>query len=104
MLALASLVMSLILKFLEIAMKTKTGTAGVGGIAAGLGAFMIGWSTIKLRELYRLHQEVCDPDKQGFTLFSWLSPTTIAKNHEAVINWLKLQGADIQDQYRKALA
>lgn len=104
MLALASLVMSLILKFLEIAMKTKTGTAGVGGIAAGLGTFLVGWSWIKLREMYKLHQEVMGPDKQGFTLFSWLSPTIIAKNHENVINWLKLQGADIQDQYRKALA
>ena len=104
MLALASLVMSLILKFLEIAMKTKTGTAGVGGIAAGLGAFIVGWSVIKLRELYKLHQEVMDPDKQGFTLFSWLSPTSIAKNHEAVINWLKLQSSDIQKQYREALA
>ena len=31
MLALASLVMSFLLKLIEVAMKTKTGTAGVGG-------------------------------------------------------------------------
>lgn len=104
MLALASLVMSLILKFLEIAMKTKTGTAGVGGIAAGLGAFIVGWSVIKLRELHQLHKEVMDPDKQGFTLFSWMSPSVIAKNHENVIGWLKLQSQDILKQYREALA
>lgn len=104
MLALASLAMSLILKFLEIALKTRAGQVGVGGAAFGLGSLTLGWTAMKLRELWHLHKEVCDPDKQGFTLFDWLSSSTVAKNHERVMNWLKLQSIDIQKQYRDALA
>ena len=37
-------------------------------------------------------------------LFSWLSPSVIAKNHENVIAWIKLQGPEVQQQYKEALA
>lgn len=104
MLALASLAMSLILKFLEIALKTRAGQIGVGGAAFGLGGLTLGWAAMKFSELWLLHKEVCSDDKQGFMLFSWLSPSTIAKSHENVMRWLKLQDLDIQKQYRDALA
>ena len=101
MLALASLVMSFLLKLIEVAMKTKTGTAGVGGGVAALGFAAVGWAVCK--ELWHLSEEVGAERGKGLFLFSWLSPSVIAKNHENVIAWIKLQGPEVQQQYKEAL-
>lgn len=103
MLAMASLVMSFLLKLLEVAMKTKTGTAGVGGGVAALGIAAVSWAVCKAKELWNLSEEVGTERGKGLFLFSWLSPSVIAKNHENVIAWIKLQGPEVQQQYKEAL-
>ena len=103
MLAIASLAMSLLLKLIEAAMKTRVGLLGIGGLAVAAGGFAIGWAVMKLRELWHLNEHVCTGEKTGWFLFSWLSPSVIARSHEMVINWLKLQGPEVQKMYRDAL-
>lgn len=103
MFALATLAMSLLLKLIEAAARTKIGLFGIGGVAAAAGGFAIGWVAMKLRELWHLSDAVCEEKKDGWFLFSWLSKSTVARSHEMVINWLKLQGPDVQKMYRDAL-
>ena len=103
MFALATLAMSLLLKLIEAAAKTKVGLFGIGGFAAAAGGFALGWAALKLKELWHLSEVVCTEKKDGWFLFSWLKQSTVARSHEMVINWLKLQDSDTQKMYRDAL-
>lgn len=103
MFALATLAMSLLLKLIEAAAKTKVGLFGIGGVVAAAGGFAIGWAAMKLRELWHLSEVVCTEKKDGWFLFSWLTKSVVARSHEAIIGWLKLQDADTQKMYRDAL-
>lgn len=103
MFALATLAMSLLLKLIEAAAKTKVGLFGIGGVAAAAGGFAIGWVAMKLKELWHLSDVVCTEKKDGWFLFSWITQSTVARSHEAVIGWLKLQDAAMQKMYRDAL-
>ena len=103
MLAIASLAMSLLLKLIEAAARTKIGLFGIGGFVAAAGGFAIGWAALKLKELWRLSELMCDCKRDGWFLFSWFKPSMVARSHEVVINWVKMQGPEIQKQYRDAL-
>lgn len=103
MLALASLTMSLLLKLIETAARTKIGLFGIGGFVAAAGGFAIGWAVMKLKELWHLSELMCDCKRDGWFLFSWFKPSMVARSHEVVINWVKMQGPEIQKQYRDAL-
>ncbi len=46
MLAIASLAMSLLLKLIETAARTKIGLFGIGGFVAAAGGFAIGWAAM----------------------------------------------------------
>lgn len=103
MLAIASLAMSLLLKLIEAAAKTRIGLFGIGGFVAAAGGFAIGWAAIKLKELWHLSELMCDCKRDGWFLFSWFKPSMVARSHEVVINWVKMQGSEIQKLYRDAL-
>lgn len=103
MLAIASLAMSLLLKLIEAAARTKIGLFGIGGLAAAAGGFALGWAALKIKELWHLSEVVCAEKKDGWFLFSWLSKSTIARSHEMIIGWLQLQNSDVQKMYRDAL-
>lgn len=103
MLAIASLAMSLLLKLIEAAARTRLGLFGIGGFVAAAGGFAIGWAVMKLKELWHLSELMCDSKRDGWFLFSWFKPSMVARSHEVVINWVKMQGPEIQKQYRDAL-
>lgn len=103
MLAIASLAMSLLLKLIEAAARTKIGLFGIGGFVAAAGGFAIGCAALKLKELWHLSELMCDCKRDGWFLFSWFKPSMVARSHEVVINWVKMQGPEIQKQYRDAL-
>lgn len=103
MLAIASLAMSLLLKLIEAAAKTRIGLFGIGGFVAAAGGFAIGWAAMKFKELWHLSELMCDCKRDGWFLFSWFKPSMVARSHEVVINWVKMQGPEIQKQYRDAL-
>lgn len=103
MLAIASLAMSLLLKLIEAAAKTRIGLFGIGGFVAAAGGFALGWAAMKLKELWHLSELMCDCKRDGWFLFSWFKPSMVARSHEVVINWVKMQGPKIQKQYRDAL-
>lgn len=103
MFALATLAMSLLLKLIEAAAKTKVGLFGIGGLAAAAGGFALGWAAMKLKELWHLSDLTCAEKKEGWFLFSWFTPSVVARSHEMIINWLKLQSSDLQKQFKDAL-
>lgn len=103
MLAIASLAMSLLLKLIEAAARTKIGLFGIGGVAAAGGSVALGWAVCKIREFWHLSSVVCEDRKKGWFLFSWFTSSVVARSHETIISWLKMQSPALQKMYRDAL-